>query len=118
MTRISFNGIVINILTTGEKYAEQTNKQTSRFYPHRNYRRPHHFGNPGRSCHPQIHEHTKRVTYSEYWVAVVKPGRIMFEIDGVTEAQAKEAIRLASHKLPLKCKFVAKGQEIVKGGEA
>ena len=54
----------------------------------------------------------------EYWVAVVKPGRIMFEIDGVTEAQAKEAIRLASHKLPLKCKFVAKGQEIVKGGEA
>ncbi len=42
----------------------------------------------------------------EYWVAVVKPGRIMFEIDGVDEAIAREALRLASHKLPLKCKFV------------
>ncbi len=44
----------------------------------------------------------------EYWVAVVKPGRVMFEMDGITEEQAKEAMRLASHKLPLKCKFVAK----------
>ena len=44
----------------------------------------------------------------EYWVAVVKPGRVMFEMDGVTEEQAKEAMRLASHKLPIKCKFVAK----------
>ena len=44
----------------------------------------------------------------EYWVAVVKPGRVMFEMDGVTKEQAKEAMRLASHKLPLKCKFVAK----------
>ena len=44
----------------------------------------------------------------EYWVAVVKPGRIMFEMDGVTEEQAKEAMRLASHKLPIKCKFVKK----------
>ena len=51
----------------------------------------------------------------EYWVAVVKPGRVMFEIAGVTEAQAREAIRLASHKLPVKCKFVKKGEE---GGEA
>lgn len=51
----------------------------------------------------------------EYWVAVVKPGRVMFEIDGVTEAQAKEAMRLAAHKLPIKCKFVIKGQEA--GGE-
>ena len=42
----------------------------------------------------------------EYWVAVVKPGRIMFEMDGVDEAVAKEAMRLASHKLPIKCKFV------------
>ena len=41
----------------------------------------------------------------EYWVAVVKPGRVMFEIEGVTEAQAREAMRLASHKLPVKCKF-------------
>ena len=47
----------------------------------------------------------------EYWVAVVKPGRVMFEIDGVSEAQAREAMRLAAHKLPIKCKFVVKGQE-------
>ena len=44
----------------------------------------------------------------EYWVAVVKPGRIMFEMDGVTEEQAKEAMRLAANKLPIKCKFVKK----------
>ena len=44
----------------------------------------------------------------EYWVAVVKPGRIMFEMDGITEEQAKEAMRLASNKLPIKCKFVKK----------
>ena len=44
----------------------------------------------------------------EYWVAVVKPGRVMFEMDGITEEQAKEAMRLASHKLPIKCKFVTK----------
>ena len=44
----------------------------------------------------------------EYWVAVVKPGRVMFEMDGVTEEQAREAMRLASHKLPIKCKFVRK----------
>ena len=54
----------------------------------------------------------------EYWVAVVKPGRVMFEIEGVPEDKAREAIRLASHKLPVKCKFVAKGQEAAKGGEA
>ncbi len=51
----------------------------------------------------------------EYWVAVVKPGRIMFELAGVPEETAREAMRLASHKLPLKCKFV-KREEI--GGEA
>ena len=50
----------------------------------------------------------------EYWVAVVKPGRVMFEMEGVTEEQAKEAMRLAAHKLPLKTKFVVKD----KGGEA
>ena len=44
----------------------------------------------------------------EYWVAVVKPGRVMFEMEGVTEEQAKEAMRLASNKLPIKCKFVTK----------
>ena len=44
----------------------------------------------------------------EYWVAVVKPGRVMFEMDGVTEEQAKEAMRLAANKLPIKCKFVRK----------
>ena len=50
----------------------------------------------------------------EFWVAVVKPGRVMFEIAGVTEEQAREAMRLAMHKLPIKCKFVAKETE---GGE-
>ncbi|HPZ71970.1 MAG TPA: 50S ribosomal protein L16, partial [Peptococcaceae bacterium] len=51
----------------------------------------------------------------EYWVAVVKPGRVMFEIAGVDEATAREALRLASHKLPIKTKFV-KREEM--GGEA
>ena len=50
----------------------------------------------------------------EYWVAVVKPGRIMFEIGGVDETLAREAMRLAANKLPIKCKFVKK-QEM--GGE-
>lgn len=50
----------------------------------------------------------------EYWVAVVKPGRAMFEMDGVDLETAKEAMRLASHKLPIKCKFVVKdGQQEV-----
>lgn len=44
----------------------------------------------------------------EYWVAVVKPGRVMFEIAGVPEETAREAMRLAMHKLPIKCKFVTK----------
>ena len=44
----------------------------------------------------------------EYWVAVVKPGRVMFEIGGVDEALAREAMRLAANKLPIKCKFVTK----------
>ena len=44
----------------------------------------------------------------EYWVAVVKPGRVMFEIGGIDEAQAREALRLASHKLPIKFKLVKK----------
>ena len=47
----------------------------------------------------------------EYWVAVVKPGRIMFEMSGVSEADAKEAMRLAAHKLPIKCKFITKQSE-------
>ncbi len=46
----------------------------------------------------------------EYWVAVVKPGRVMFEIAGVTEEVAREAMRLASYKLPVKCKFVSREQ--------
>ncbi len=44
----------------------------------------------------------------EYWVAVVKPGRVMFELAGVPEATAREAIRLAMHKLPIKCRFIAR----------
>ncbi len=50
----------------------------------------------------------------EYWVAVVKPGRVMFEIKGVPEETAREAMRLAMHKLPIKCKFITKAEE---GGE-
>lgn len=46
----------------------------------------------------------------EYWVAVVKPGRIMFELAGVTEEVAREALRLAAHKLPIKTKFVKRGE--------
>ena len=46
----------------------------------------------------------------EYWVAVVKPGRIMFEMEGVSEEVAKEAMRLAGHKLPIKTKFITKGE--------
>ena len=49
----------------------------------------------------------------EYWVAVVKPGRIMFEMNGVSEEVAREAMRLASHKLPIKCKFIMKESEEV-----
>ena len=44
----------------------------------------------------------------EYWVAVVKPGRVMFEVGNVSEEKAREALRLATHKLPLKCKIVSK----------
>ena len=51
----------------------------------------------------------------EYWVAVVKPGRVLFEIAGVSAAAAREALRLASHKLPVKTKFVARETKI--GGE-
>ena len=53
----------------------------------------------------------------EYWVAVVKPGRVMFEIGGVSEEVAREALRLASHKLPIKTKMVKK-VEAEKGGDA
>lgn len=48
----------------------------------------------------------------EYWVAVVKPGRVLFEIGGVPEATAKEALRLAAHKLPIKCRFITREQEV------
>jgi large subunit ribosomal protein L16 len=51
----------------------------------------------------------------DHWVAVVKPGRILFEIGGIPEETAKEAFRLAMHKLPIKCKFVKKDKEM--GGE-
>ena len=46
----------------------------------------------------------------EYWVAVVKPGRVLFEMDGVSEEVAREAMRLAMHKLPIKCRFATKEQ--------
>ena len=53
----------------------------------------------------------------EYWVAVVKPGRVLFEIAGVSEEVAREALRLAGNKLPIKCKFVVK-ETVTEGGEA
>ena len=53
----------------------------------------------------------------EYWVAVVKPGRVLFEIAGVTEEVAREAIRLAGHKLPCKVKFIKREEVIGTGGE-
>lgn len=49
----------------------------------------------------------------EYWVAVIKPGRIIYEMSGVTEAVAKEALRLASHKLPLSMKFVRREENVI-----
>ena len=52
----------------------------------------------------------------EYWVVTVKPGRVLFELGGVSEEQAKEAMRLAAYKLPIKTKFVKKGEEIQEGG--
>jgi len=51
----------------------------------------------------------------EYWVAVVKPGRVMFEISGVPEETAREALRLATHKLPCKCKVVSRAD--LEGGD-
>lgn len=51
----------------------------------------------------------------EYWVAVVKPGRVMFEIAGIPEETAREALRLATHKLPVKCKIVSRAE--LEGGE-
>lgn len=54
----------------------------------------------------------------EYWVAVVKPGRIMFEMGGVSEEDAREAMRLAANKLPIKTKFVMRDDAQEKGGEA
>lgn len=53
----------------------------------------------------------------EYWVAVVKPGRVLFEIAGVSEELARESMRLASHKLPVKCKFVRRADFEEMGGE-
>jgi large subunit ribosomal protein L16 len=51
----------------------------------------------------------------EYWVAVVKPGRVMFELGGVEEAAAREALRLAAHKLPIRCKIVSKAEQESEG---
>ncbi len=54
----------------------------------------------------------------EYWVAVVKPGRVLFEIAGVPREAAREAMRLASHKLPIKTRFVCRAEEHPTGGDA
>ena len=53
----------------------------------------------------------------EYWVAVIKPGRVLFEMKGVSEEVAREALRLASHKLPIKTKFIKRETEVVGGEE-
>lgn len=66
------------------------------------------------TAHPAETRMGKGKGSPEYWVAVVKPGRVMFEIAGVTEEVAREAMRLAAHKLPVKCKFVTREQV---GGE-
>ena len=54
----------------------------------------------------------------EYWVAVVKPGRVLFEMDGISEEVAKGAMRLAGHKLPIKTKFVKRDDQQKEGGDA
>ena len=57
----------------------------------------------------------------EYWVAVVKPGRVLFEVANVSEEKAREALRLATHKLPLKCRIVSKAEleaSVAEGGSA
>ena len=53
----------------------------------------------------------------EYWCAVVKPGRVLFEMKGVPEETAREALRLASHKMPIRCKFIKREDNQVSGGE-
>ncbi len=65
------------------------------------------------------HPAESRMGSGEYWVADVKPGRVMFEMAGVNEDIAREAMRLASHKLPVKCKFVLKSdlEPVQEGGE-
>ena len=63
------------------------------------------------------HQKTRRNQNGFDWVAVVKPGRVLFEMAGVPEDIAREAMRLASHKLPVKCKFVKKEEITTEGGE-
>ena len=53
----------------------------------------------------------------EYWCAVVKPGRVLFEMKGVPEESAREALRLASHKMPIRCKFIKREDNQESGGE-
>lgn len=67
------------------------------------------------TAHPAETRMGKGKGSPEYWVAVVKPGRVMFEVAGVPEEVAREALRLAVHKLPLKCKVVSKAD--LEGGE-
>ncbi len=67
------------------------------------------------TAHPAETRMGKGKGNPEYWVAVVKPGRVMFEVAGVPEEVAKEALRLAMHKLPVKCKVVSKAD--LEGGE-
>lgn len=68
------------------------------------------------TAHPAETRMGKGKGSPEYWVAVVKPGRVMFELGGVSEEVAREALRLAVHKLPIKCK-IASREELEMGGE-
>ena len=76
---------------------------------------------PRQACYRKTrrHPHGLRQGQPEYWVAVVKPGRVLFELADVDEATAREALRLASHKLPVRCKFVKREElDTVKEGDA
>ena len=83
------------------------------------YRRPHRISYEGRSkagreitfgTYGLVAEEGGYITNKQGWAAVVQAGRVMFEVDGVSEEVAREAFRLAMHKLPVKCKFAKKGE--------
>ena len=64
------------------------------------------------TCHSVEYVQMQPLKPRDFWVAVVKPGRVLFEMEGVPEAEAREALRLASHKLPLPTRFVSRAQSV------